>query len=360
MKTSHKMAAAVAAAAVLWILSGLFGGGDSPDMVAASGNPEQQLSDVRIRQSTAREHNKSLILFGRTEGERSVTLKAETAGKIIAIDLEKGASVAAGEIIARIALEERTSRLAEAEALVDQYAIAYKAAQELSEKQFRSRLKLAESKAQLETAKAGLESIRQDIAHTLIRAPFDGVLDRLPLEVGDYAAIGDEIAGIVDLDPILIAAEVTEVSALRLKKGTRAWSRPFDGDMLEGTVSYISKVASKTTRTFRVEVKFENPGAALSEGMTAELHLDMGSYSAHLVSPAVLTLSGEGVLGVKVVDAENIVVFYKVEIIDDTPDGVWLAGLPQQINLITIGQEFVRDGQRVRGQRQDDTAETPS
>ena len=73
-----------------------------------------------------------------------------------------------------------------------------------------------------------------------------------------------------------------------------------------------------------------------------------GEELAHLISPAVLTLDDAGAVGVKVVDSEDRVRFHAVNIIADTSEGVWLAGLPAKIRLITVGQEYVRDGQLVR------------
>ncbi|MCH8188922.1 MAG: hypothetical protein IIB66_09540, partial [Proteobacteria bacterium] len=69
---------------------------------------------------------------------------------------------------------------------------------------------------------------------------------------------------------------------------------------------------------------------------------------AHLLSPAALTLNDEGVLGVRIVVPGNTVRFVPVKIIDDTADGIWLSGLPSVADLITVGHEFVRDGDRVR------------
>ena len=68
---------------------------------------------------------------------------------------------------------------------------------------------------------------------------------------------------------------------------------------------------------------------------------------AHRVSPAVLTLSDQGVVGVKTVDADGVVAFIPVKMIGDTPEGIWLSGLPRRVTLITVGQEFVLPGQRV-------------
>ena len=69
---------------------------------------------------------------------------------------------------------------------------------------------------------------------------------------------------------------------------------------------------------------------------------------AHFVTPALLSLADDGSIGLKTVDERNRVRFRPVEIIEDTPDGIWLGGLPREIRIITVGQEFVVAGQEVR------------
>ncbi len=355
MKSSYIIAGGVAVAVAGWIYSGQFRAEELPEgtskvvMVQSAEKKSEQLARVRTRISVASEHPRNLILFGRTEASRMVDVRAETAGRIVALPVKKGANVKKGQVIARIAMDDRKARLDEAKALVNQYAIAYKAAQELSQKQYRSKVKLAESAAQLEMAKAGLESITTDIGRTVIRAPFAGVLDDRPVEIGDFAAIGGAVGHIVDLDPILVVGEVTERSVRLLKTGTPALAKTLDGQPLKGIVSYISKVASSTTRTFRVEVSVANSGAAVAAGQTAQMSLNMGMAKAHFITPAVLTLSSEGILGVKILDENGVVRFHTGTIVEDTPEGLWVEGLPDRIELITVGQEFVRTGQKAIG-----------
>ncbi|MDA0998410.1 MAG: efflux RND transporter periplasmic adaptor subunit, partial [Proteobacteria bacterium] len=113
-------------------------------------------------------------------------------------------------------------------------------------------------------------------------------------------------------------------------------------------VKYVSKLANSVTRTFRVDVWFANPDGRVPAGQTAEVTLGTGRHLAHRVRKSALTLDDKGVLGVKTLDGENRVTFRKVSIIDDTPDGVWIEGLPASARVITLGQEFVVDGQKVQ------------
>jgi len=355
MKSSFIIAFGVALVAFVWVASGQFMAEENipaQDMQVASGAPfsnGEALTKVRTQLSIAQEHESSVTLFGRTEGVRTVQVKVETSGRIVAVPALKGQIVKKGDVIARIAMDDRQARLSESKAIVERYAIAFEAAQKLSKKQFRSKVQLSAAKADLETAKASLRSIVVDIERTTIRAPFEGVLDDVAVDIGDYVAVGTVSATVVDLDPILVAGEVTERAASRLKQGDKAIVTPVGGAPRHGLISYISKVGSQATRTFRVEVSLANSNGIIAEGITTELKLEQGLIRAHFVTPAVLTLNDVGALGIKAVDANNVVQFHKVSIVDDTPEGIWLTGLPNEVHLIVVGQEFVRSGQKVEG-----------
>ena len=357
MKRSYLIAAAVAIGVAGWIISGQMNGAKAPtapveaavvEAGEAAAEKVQPLTSVRVRELVAMDRVNELVLFGRTEAVRMVNVKAETAGRIVALAVEKGQKVAKGTVIARIAMEDRKAQLAEAQALIEQRRIAYTAGQQLSQKAFRSRVKLAENKAQLESAKAALERIRLDIAHTAVRAPFGGIVEDLPVEIGDFVSIGSEVAHIVDLDPLLIVCEVSERDIAQVRIGIPAHARLVGDEVIAGEVRYVSRVGVSSTRTFRVEVAVDNAEGKLVEGLTVELRLPLGWVQAHRVSPAVLTLSDKGVVGVKAVGPGDVVEFHAVELIADTPEGVWLGGLPETLTLITVGQEFVRAGQKVK------------
>jgi len=65
---------------------------------------------------------------------------------------------------------------------------------------------------------------------------------------------------------------------------------------------------------------------------------------AHLVPQSSLTLNDAGALGLRTITAENTALFMPVTLLRDTVDGVWVADLPDTVNIITVGQEFVIDG----------------
>lgn len=347
---SHLLAIGLALAATLWVASGVVTG-KAPaqkDPVSEAKETEAALTLVRVRKVTSEMRQGEVVLYGRTEAVTDAELAAETAGRVVARPVEKGAWVNKGEPLFLLEMADRTARLQEAEAMVEYQEIAFNAAKSLSQKQFQSKVKLAQTAADLAAAKAALANIRLDIARTTVRAPIDGYVETLPVNVGDYVKAGDVVATIVNLNPIRIVAQVSERNVTHLKAGGDAWAVLPDGRTLAGEVRYISKAGKSETRTFRVEVWIDNANGTVPEGLTADLKIPTGAEPAHRVTPAVLTLDDKGVIGVKAVDLDNRVVFHPVRVLSDTPDGIWLGGLPETLTLISVGQEFVQAGQRVR------------
>ena len=80
--------------------------------------------------------------------------------------------------------------------------------------------------------------------------------------------------------------------------------------------------------------------------MTAELQIGLPPKTAHQIPQAALTLDDKGRMGVRV-DQDGIAKFIPIQVVSDSALGIWVAGLPDQVNIIVVGQEFVRDGRRI-------------
>jgi multidrug efflux system membrane fusion protein len=289
-----------------------------------------------------------IVVRGRTEASRQATLSAETPGRIAKVGAREGATINHGQTIVRIAIDDRTAILEEAKAQLAQRRLEHQAASKLQQKGFQSRTRLAEATARLNAATAYLAKIKVDIERTTILAPFDGILQHRAVELGDYVAPGDPVATVMDLDPILIIGHLSERDVSKIRVGGPGYARLVSGREVEGTIRYISSAAGEQTRTFAVELEVANSDNGILQGLTAGLRLPLAKIDAHLMSPAALTLADDGTVGVKIVDELERVQFVPVTILGDTPDGIWIGGLPASVTLITVGHEFVQTGSRVR------------
>jgi multidrug efflux system membrane fusion protein len=376
LKPSYIAAAVLAAGAAVWIFSGdleqakrHYGLSDATPSAAradraGSGNPQsaeaskKELPMVRVRRMEATERVREINVAGRTDVIFDAEVTAETSGRIVEIAASKGAWLEQNDVILKLAMDDRKSKLREAEARVTYERIGFEAAKKLTKKGFQSEVKLAQEESELEQAKAELAAIKLDIERTTVRAPISGYLETLPVGVGDYLESGDKIVVMINPDPIRVVAQVSEREVGHLKPGDGALARSVEGRKFTGSIRYVAQRADEATRTFRVDAWMDNPDHALRDGQTMQVLLQAGSEKAHKVSAAVLTLNDDGEIGVKLVETGNRVRFRKVRIIAHAPDGIWLGGLPEAITLITVGQEFVIDGQAVQPvEEQDLTAD---
>ena len=351
MKQSYVFATILALAAAGWIASGQFGDGGGPKAARkppADLTATQIVPTVRVRQLIAEPHQAEVILRGRTEATRKVDVKAETYGRVVELKIEKGDWVEKGAVIARLSPEERPARLAEAKALRKKRKIEYEASDRLSKKGYRAETQLAAAKAALEAAEAAVIRAQVALRNTTIRAPFDGLAVARAAEIGDFIDKGDPVARIIDLDPVLAVAQISERDRGRVTVGAPARVTLIGGREVSGIVRFVTAEAEATTRTFRIEIELPNPNAEIPDGVTAEIRLPLGEIKAHRVSPAILTLTDDGTIGVKTLGPDNRVRFHPIQIIGDGIGGVWLTGLPDRVTLITVGQEFVSEGQTVR------------
>ena len=363
MRASAIIAVVLAFAVAGWMLSGKLGGGGAPPAAteAGSGAPAAEPPPLRVRveRMSARSHAVVLTVRGRSEAGRRVDLRAETDGRIVEIGASRGDEVQKGDILARLTDEGRLAKVAEYRARLRQRESHYEATVELAKRGLSSKEALATAKADIDAARAAVEQIEVEIARTRLRAPFDGLLLEGHADFGDYLKQGDSFGHIIDLDPILFVGSVTERSVARLRAGLPAVARSLEGDEIRGTLRYIAPAADPAARTYRIEVEAANPGYRIREGITVGIAIETDTRMAHFVTPALLSLADDGAIGIKTVDAENRVRFRAVDIIEDTPDGIWLAGLPREIRVITVGQDFVAAGQEVTPVGSDDPGGAP-
>ncbi len=349
MKRSYIISLLLAIAAAAWVASGQLNGAEEQvarkppaDLSVANSSPK-----VRVRTQEAVPRRTNTLLRGDTQAERIVDIRSEARGRVIEVAVEKGSRVKAGDVILKLASNYRPARLKKAKALLKQKQIEYEAADQLAQKGFRAETNLMAAKAEVEAAAAEVEEAKVALSNLVATAPFDGLIENRHMEVGDFAEVGDIVARIVDLDPILAIGYASQHEIARVTVGSLGKIRLAGGRELDGTVRFIGAVADPNTRTFRIELEADNPGSQIPDGLTAELVLPAAETAAHLVSPAILSLTDDGTVGVKILVQENRVEFHPVRIIGEDAGGVWLAGLPERVTLITVGQEYVTPGQVV-------------
>ncbi len=325
-----------------------------PAAVAAAEGPRAQPAPapvaVRVLEVAAEETADRLLVPGRTAAFRRVHVAAETAGLVITEPMHRGRRVTQGTVLCRLDPGSRPAQLAEAEARREEARAEANAAESLSAKGFTSETTRIARQAELEAAQAAVDLMRLDIDRLEIRAPFDGILETDTAELGTLLSVGDPCVTLIDLTRLRASGFVSEQVVDRISAGAPASARLVNGETADGIISFIAQVADPDTRTYEVEITFENPDERLRDGMTAELRIDLAPERAHRIPQSALTLDDDGRLGVRL--AVNgpqgpVARFAPVSLLRDDPEGVWVRGLPETARVIVAGQEFVRDGRAI-------------
>lgn len=349
LKSQYVFVIAVATVIVLAFLIGSVFGGDGrkaeakAPTTAAAGPPSVQ---VTVAPEQLRETQ--VVMRGRTEAARTVVVRSETAGVVAATPTAEGSFVRQGQVLCRLAVDARQASLDQARAMLKSRQLQRKAAADLAAKGFRSETQVLEAQASLDAATAGVRAAEIALKQVEIRAPYSGVFDKRDAEIGTYLSPGQPCGTMIELDPLLVVGDAPETEAARLRVGASAQAKLVSGQMLNGVVRYVSRDADPQTRTYHVEISVRNPGNVVRSGLSAELRVGAGRGPAHLVPVSALVLDSAGRQGVRHVLPDTRVAFAPVTVLEETPQGMWVSGLSGQARVITVGQSFVADGQKVR------------
>lgn len=353
---------------------------------------------VVVETLTAQDIDSAVVLRGQTAATRQVNVRSETTAVVISEPLRKGAQIEEGQVMCRLdegtrsaALEqaraqlaearsrvpEAEARLEEARARLEEARINQNASSRLNADGFASTTRLAGSDAAVATAEAGVSSAQSgltaarsgieaaqaavagaeaELERLVIRAPFSGLLESDTAELGTLLQPGALCGTIIQLNPMKLVGFVPETQVNRISVGAMAGARlAAGGGDVRGRVTFVSRSSDPQTRTFLTEIEVPNPDLKIRDGQTAEILIASEGAQAHLVPQSALTLNDEGTLGLRLVDADNIVEFHEVEIMRDTAEGIWVTGLPETATVIIVGQEYVIEGVEVIPSRREVT-----
>jgi len=347
MKRASLISLLLVALVVIWMASGTRNGSTVPPRAPERPAPAAPLMRVGVSELEAERIVREVAVQGQLEPRRRVAIRAETDGLVVDLPVEKGARVAAGDLLVKLDEGDRRAQIARAEAEVASQELAVSGQLELKKKGLQAETQLKGAEADLAKARAELERLQLDLKRTAIRAPFDGILETRDVEQGSLVERADRIGELVDKGSLLAVGHVPQQSAGRLRLGQPLIVRLLDGREAKAELTYLAKVAETGTRSFRVEARIDNPDGSLPAGVSAELRIQVGEELAHFISPAVLTLDDQGRVGVKSLDDANRVGFYPVTLVRTRTDGAWVSGLPERVRVIDQGQGFVTEGETV-------------
>ena len=320
----------------------------TPDQNAAAVDPD--IKSVQIKTIVAEPIQTQMTLAGETRASEDLSLRASFSGTVTRVNFEKGDSIKKGQAV--IAMDTRVleANIERARAVIEEKKLDLAAAERLVTQKLSSKVSLATAKSALASAEADLASLLIDLENSQTRAPFSGVLNDIHINAGQVIDRGDPIAELITLAPLTVHTQVPQKDLQFINLGAAAKVTTLGGVATEGEITFIDGVADTGTRSMGVDITIANNDRALPAGISTTVEVALSNQLAHGFSPALLTLDENGNTAVKIVDDESSVTLEAVNILRFTRDKVWVTGLPESANVITVGQGFVNPGEIVRTQ----------
>lgn len=313
--------------------------------------PEQQakaLPQVEFRWSEAREQDNKVIAQGELEPWQALVVKAQVTGQVEDIPADQGTQVSAGQTLVTLSDEGRSEKLAQAKANLTLQQSELDSGKTLQKSNFTSQTDISRLRSNLAQSKAELVAAQLAVKHAEPAAPFDGVVDRHHIEIGEWVSPGSDLISIVDIAQLKVIAWIPQQEVARLHTGQSVSVRLLDGRELAGEVSFISYAADPETRSYYIEITAQNPDLWRVAGASATVQIQLQPVMAHSLSPAYLSLDEAGKLGIFAVDEQDTVTFYPVKVLRVDNEAAIVSGLPERLRMITLGAGFVDAGQRVK------------
>ncbi|WP_371168116.1 efflux RND transporter periplasmic adaptor subunit [Aliiroseovarius sp. 2305UL8-7] len=302
---------------------------------------------VAVMTSNAQSVDLIMTAEGQSIPDRSTEITAEASGEVLSVLVARGDIVSAAQELGRLDAETFEAQLLQAKTQLDQASQDLEKATTLQRNGVATEDRVLQARSVKATAEAAVTAAQEQLDNTIIRAPFAGRLNDFTLDEGEYVNSGDVVAELLDNNPLTVVVQVPQQALSRLKKGQTAQVAFITGEERTGTIAFIGANANSQTRTFRVEITVENPDSDMPAGLSARIAIPTGTARGHFISPAILSLGQDGELGIKTVKEGDTAAFLPVSIVRAQPDGVWVTGLPDTAEIITVGQGFVNAGDKV-------------
>lgn len=238
---------------------------------------------------------------GQVTAQFRATLSSQLRGVVQEVPAAEGVAVKKGQPLVRLDQRDVKAALARAEAEHENAGAHLARMERLFQEDSVARQELENARRAHKVAEAGRRAALAQLSHTVLSAPFDGIVTERNVEVGELASPGQPLVTIEAPTHLRLVATVAEGDLKAVRRGDTmpVIIDALGGDSLKGTITQILPAGDPVTHTFVVKVDLP-PVPGLKSGMFGRLQLNKGD-SASLVVPAKTVVERGQLTGVFVV-----------------------------------------------------------
>ena len=302
--------------------------------------------------------NHYLELQGNVTTKDLLVITPEYNGILTNIYVKEGQNVRKGQILGKIDDGGLSQQVAQLEIQAELAKTTFERQKRLWDQQIGSEIQYLQAKSTYEAQSRAVAQLQQQIAKTVIRAPFSGTIDDVITEQGSVVAAGQsQIMRIVNLDHMYIETDVPENYITNVSKGKSVEVEfPILGKTISTKIRQAGNVINPSNRTFKAEIEIPNKDRSIKPNLTARLKInDYTNENALLIPQSIISENADGEQYVYLVSdkkANEEGVAKKIIIKTGKTQGdviEVLEGLENGAEIIKEGARSVEDGQTVKG-----------
>jgi RND family efflux transporter MFP subunit len=255
------------------------------------------------------------------EAVQQATVSAQVSGRITEINVDVDDYVEKGTVIIRLRDKEQRAAYDAAKARFEEAEAEYKRIEEVYGKKLVAKAALDKAAAQRKATRAALAQAQEALEHTLIRAPYSGIVVKRLVEVGETARVGQGLMTGLSLEKLRAAVNLPQslINTVRKLKQAWAWVGPERETRVKAESLTISPFADPDSHTFLVRVNLPVGDHHIYPGMYTKVAFATGEES-HLVVPAKAVAHRSEVTAVYVKDQDGVLSLRQVRLGQSLPD----------------------------------------
>lgn len=327
-------------------------------MVACQGNKDEK-ADLAVYPATVPLKKDTLVTneyVAKIQSVKNIEVRAQEKGFLQKIYVDEGQYVHAGQVLFSIMSRLYDADVMKAQAEVEQAEIDYRNSSALAQNDVVSKNEKAMSKAKLDAANAALKSAQTHLSFTTIKAPFTGVINRIPLKEGSLVNEGDLLTSLSDNTSIYTYFNLSETEYLNYQKQKEERNDNKVGLVLangdtfpqKGIIQNIEGEFDSETGSIAFRALFPNSDQLLRNGQSGKIQMEIPIKNA-LIIPQKATFELQGQTYIFVVDDQGIVKSKQITIAYQLPDiYIVRSGLSETDKFLLEGLQKVKDGDTVK------------
>jgi RND family efflux transporter MFP subunit len=287
---------------------------------------------------------------GNLQSDKNITLNAEVPGIIKSITVNEGDRVLKGQTLAIIDSEIIKKNLEEVKTSYNLAKTLFEKQESLWKQKIGSEVQYLQSKSQKESLEQRLEALQVQYEKTIIKSPFDGIVDQVFSREGEIANGMSPLLRIVNITNVYVSADVPENYILNVKKGSQTLLEfPSLNEVIETKVTHVAQYINPANRTFRVRFDIPNAKEILKPNLISVVKIkDIELDSSIVISNDIIQQDAKGKKFVYVVVANGSnKVVHKKDIITGEMYGnkvLIKEGILFGDEIVVLGGQSIRDG----------------